>query len=101
MEYKYKSWNVEQALGHVVEECGEVLAAAGKIQRFGWAGVNPELPALRQETNKAWLRRELQDLKRAIVVLEDFTSRIGGESKMPTQPLEPQRIDKSDNLEGK
>jgi NTP pyrophosphatase (non-canonical NTP hydrolase) len=53
-------------LAHIVEECGEVLAAAGKTQRWGWASVNPLLPPQEQETNIVWLRRELADLKDAI-----------------------------------
>lgn len=54
------------AIAHLVEECGEVLAAAGKSQRWGLYSVNPELPADQQETNCAWLLRELDDLEGAI-----------------------------------
>lgn len=57
-------------LGHVVEECGEVLAAIGKSQRFGLDSVNPLLPAEERETNRDWLKRELVDLKQAIARLE-------------------------------
>lgn len=60
----------EAQLAHVVEECGEVLAAAGKTQRHGRQSVNPFLPEEQQETNEDWLRRELKDLKEAIARLE-------------------------------
>ena len=57
-------------LAHLVEECGEVLSAAGKTQRWGLDSVNPLLPPSEQETNGDWLLRELQDLKAAIWRLE-------------------------------
>jgi NTP pyrophosphatase (non-canonical NTP hydrolase) len=60
----------DKQLAHLVEECGEVLAAAGKTQRWGWASVNPLLPEVEQERNLVWLRRELGDLKEAIARLE-------------------------------
>lgn len=58
----------DKQLAHVVEECGEVLAAAGKTQRWGRDSVNPILstPLEERETNETWLRRELQDLQEAI-----------------------------------
>lgn len=63
---KYLRPGIPFALAHVVEECGEVLAAAGKCQRWGLDSVNPELPADQQETNCAWLLRELDDLEGTI-----------------------------------
>lgn len=59
----------DKQLSHVIEECGEVLAAAGKTQRWGRDSVNPLLPEHMQETNDAWLTRELHDLHRAILRL--------------------------------
>jgi hypothetical protein len=56
-------------MSHVVEECGEVLAAIGKSQRWGLDSVNPELPPEQQETNRAWISRELDDLEGAIMRL--------------------------------
>ena len=56
----------DKCLAHVVEECGEVLAAAGKTQRWGPHSVNPLLPPSEQEPNHVWLRRELNDLLGAI-----------------------------------
>ncbi len=56
----------DKQLAHVIEECGEVLAAAGKTQRWGRHSVNPLLPIPQQETNEAWLARELSDLMDAI-----------------------------------
>jgi NTP pyrophosphatase (non-canonical NTP hydrolase) len=59
----------DKKLAHVVEECGEVLAAAGKTQRWGRDSIDPLLcpgDPLYMETNIAWLRRELYDLQGAI-----------------------------------
>lgn len=68
-EAKYLRPGVPFALAHFVEECGEVLAAAGKCQRWGLESVNPELPPAEQETNRDWLIRELDDLEGAIARL--------------------------------
>lgn len=56
----------EKRLAHVVEECGEVLAAAGKTLRWGAHSVNPLLPHEEQETNLIWLMREMADLREAL-----------------------------------
>ena len=56
----------ENTLSHLIGECGEVLAAAGKLQLFGPDSVNPLLPVEEQETNIDWLMREIQDLKLVI-----------------------------------
>lgn len=53
-------------MSHVIEECGEVVAAAGKLQGWGRHSVNPLLPVEKQESNIDWLRRELDDLENAI-----------------------------------
>jgi hypothetical protein len=66
MKSQYIVDDFEHCLGHIIEECGEVLAAAGKTVRWGWSSVNPELPEHEQESNLIWLRRELDDLKGAI-----------------------------------
>ena len=55
-------------LGRFIEECGEALAAAGKIVRFGWESSNP-LPGQNTETNEEWLNREISDLEDAIANL--------------------------------
>jgi len=59
-----KGWT--KTLAHLVEECGEVLAAAGKTQRWGLWSVNPLLPTEEQETNYKWLMREIEALEKAI-----------------------------------
>lgn len=61
----------DSILGHLVEECGEVLAAAGKTLRWGPDSYNPELPKAQRETNLAWLRREINDLKSVIARAEE------------------------------
>jgi NTP pyrophosphatase (non-canonical NTP hydrolase) len=56
----------EKRLSHLIEECGETLAAAGKLQRWGMFSVNPLLPPHEQETNVVWLQREMADLRQAL-----------------------------------
>lgn len=67
---RYRPRTVDAKLGYLVEECGEVLAAAGKTQRWGLDSYNPEVPEDERETNRDWLLRELRDLKRAIYFIE-------------------------------
>ena len=66
MKPQYVPKNIGQVLGYLTEEAGEVVAAVGKTIRWGLLSVNPELPAGQQETNAAWIARELHDLERAI-----------------------------------
>lgn len=63
---RYVSKTSEQAISHIIEEAGEVIAAYGKAKRFGWTSWNPELPPEDQETNQEWFLRELDDLESAI-----------------------------------
>lgn len=71
MDTRFLQDGFDKKLSHLIEECGEVVAAAGKLQRFGRESFNPLLPVEQQETNESWLRRELQDLKMAIARFED------------------------------
>ena len=66
MKPDYLRPGVDFALAHAIEEAGEFLAAAGKTQRWGRQSVNPELPPTEQETNEAWLLREMDDLRGAL-----------------------------------
>jgi NTP pyrophosphatase (non-canonical NTP hydrolase) len=69
MKPEYEPKTTEQILGYLVEECGEVLAAVGKAQRWGLESVNPELRPgddFYKETNREWILRELIDLEGAI-----------------------------------
>jgi NTP pyrophosphatase (non-canonical NTP hydrolase) len=72
MDINYQPKTLEQALAHVVEECGEVTQALGKTFRFGLNSVNPKLPANLQETNRDMVLREINDLKNAITKLEGY-----------------------------
>lgn len=65
MKPEYRPKTIDQKLGYLVEECGEVLAAVGKTQRWGLDSFNPE-PGASRETNREWILRELPDLERAI-----------------------------------
>lgn len=73
---RYTPKTLEQKLGYLVEECGEVLQAVGKSQRWGLDSVNPELPVPvgERETNRDWLLRELHDLQRAILFVHETIS---------------------------
>jgi NTP pyrophosphatase (non-canonical NTP hydrolase) len=48
MRKEYEPQTTEQKLGYLVEECGEVLAAVGKTQRWGLDSVNPDLAPAHQ-----------------------------------------------------
>mgnify|MGYP003395014108 CR=1 FL=1 len=62
-------------LSHLIEECGELIAAAGKTQRWGRDAYNPLLPADKRETNQAWLVREMADVRLALDRLEKTIAR--------------------------
>lgn len=69
---KYMRPGFDFALGKLVEECGEVLAACGKTQLWGPDSVNPELPPEQQETNRDWILREIADLEGAIANFKTY-----------------------------
>ena len=71
MKEQYRPRNLQQVLGYLVEECGETQAAVGKTIRWGLESTNPELPPEEQETNRAWILRELVDLERAIAMARE------------------------------
>lgn len=58
------------AVGKATEEAGELLAAIGKTLRWGWHSYNPDLAPADRETNEAWVRREIADLRGALDNLE-------------------------------
>ena len=70
MKPQYEPKTMEQFLGYIVEECGEVLHVVGKSQRWGLDSFNPEIPTHERESNFMWLKRELMDLRGAIDRLE-------------------------------
>lgn len=72
MKAQYEPKSIQQALGYLVEECGEVQAAVGKSLRWGLDSVNPELPPVEQEQNGYWILRELRDLEGAIKRARQF-----------------------------
>lgn len=65
---RYQPKTIGDKLGYLVEESGEVNAAVGKTLRWGLDSSNPEIVG--GETNRDWLLRELQDLKKAIRIVE-------------------------------
>ena len=67
-EHRYYPVSIDQKLGYLVEECGEVLAAVGKTQRWGLDSFNPE-PGASRETNREWILRELHDLEEACAIV--------------------------------
>jgi len=50
----------------IIEECGEVLQAVSKGERFGWGNVHPDRPGI---TNREALEMEIYDLN---VAFDDF-----------------------------
>ena len=78
MKEKYRPKTLLGKLGYLVEECGEVLAAVGKTQRWGLWSSNPELDDQDQETNRDWILRELRDLENAIRIVRIEISGGGG-----------------------
>lgn len=63
---KYMRPGLPFAVGKTIEELGELLAALGKAQRWGWQSSNPELSVEQRETNEAWVRREIADVRGAL-----------------------------------
>lgn len=70
MKPQYEPKTLGQFLGYTVEECGEVLAAIGKSQRWGLTCYNPEVPIDVRELNYEWILREIVDLRGALDRLE-------------------------------
>jgi hypothetical protein len=70
MDSRFLQHGFDKQLAHLIEECGEVVAAGGKTLRWGLDSVNPLLPPEQQETNEVWLRREMADLRHALDRLE-------------------------------
>jgi len=71
----------DKRLSKVIEECGELLHAAGKLQRWGRDSVNPDLPKERQEKNIVWLEREMTDVVEAIAQLRETLVPVKPEAK--------------------
>ena len=69
MKKQYMPETIEQKLGYLIEECGELQSALGKTIRWGLDSFNPELPPNERELNREWIWREIQDVKRAISIL--------------------------------
>lgn len=70
MDPKYLRGGVPFCAAHAAEEAGELVAALGKLLRWGGQSVNPELPRDQQEKNIDWVRREFADLCGAMERLE-------------------------------
>jgi len=78
MDHRYKPnefSSFHQKIGYLVEECGEVMAAAGKTLRWGPESSNPELPEDKRERNIDWLSRELDDLSYATSLINHWIGR--------------------------
>ncbi len=71
LKQKYWPKTQKQKLGYLIEECGEVMAAVGKTLRWGLESTNPESKAMRPETNRDWVLRELDDLELAIKLVRE------------------------------
>lgn len=74
---RFQKPGLDQAVYQAVEEMGELLSALGKSKRHGWLSVNPLLPRHAQETNIAWVWREIADVREALDRLErDLLARL-------------------------
>lgn len=69
-DQKWMRPGLDFAIGKAIEEIGELGAAIGKSIRWGLDSYNPEIPPAQQETNEAWIRREMQDVRGALDNLE-------------------------------
>jgi hypothetical protein len=69
---RYLPMTLPNKLAQLAEEAGEVVAAVGKTLRFGLDSENSELPYGIREKNRVWLKREIEDLKKAIAKVEEF-----------------------------
>jgi hypothetical protein len=69
---KYMRPGLTFAMGKAVEEAGEFIAAMGKTMRWDWESFNPEIPEAERETNLAWVRREMADVRNAFDNLEKY-----------------------------
>ena len=75
---RYMRPGLDFAVGKAVEELGELQSALGKTIRWGWDSVNPELAPDQQETNQAWVLREIDDVRDA---LDNLTKEITERSR--------------------
>ena len=89
---KYRPKTTVGKLAWVVEECGEVCAAIGKTERRTGGTLqrlmesNPELPEGQGELNGDWILREMQDLKKALELLEEDLRSKGFGKPAPLRP---------------
>ena len=81
MKPQYEPKTREQHYGYLIEEAGEVLAAAGKTLRWGELSANPEIRMQDRVTNVAWLRDEMRDLRGALDRMEKWLDQHESEFK--------------------
>lgn len=55
--------NIGSPVWRIIEECGEILKAVGKGERFGWNNYHPDRP---NTTNLDELDNEISDLLEAV-----------------------------------
>ena len=84
---EYEPKTIDQKLGYLVEECGEVLAAVGKTLRWGPASTNPEIDPADRETNAEWVLRELADLEQAMARVRKSLTPVVRQAPAPAAPL--------------
>jgi NTP pyrophosphatase (non-canonical NTP hydrolase) len=71
MKPQYAPKTLQQKLGYLVEEMGEVQAALGKSIRWGLHSYNPEVHPSAREMNGDWVLREIADLELALQLAKE------------------------------
>ena len=87
-DQNYMRAGLDFAVGKMVEECGELMAALGKTVRFGWKSSDPGLPMNERETNRDWVLREMNDTRDALDNLWRELRAANGDQAADQRPME-------------
>ena len=74
---KYLQKELEKQFDHLIEECGELTSAYGKMRRWGAFSYNPELPSNQREFNIDWVIKEIKDVRAAVDKVEEHLRWVG------------------------
>jgi hypothetical protein len=71
MPNNYLQEEPEKILEHLIEECGELISAYGKMRRWGAHSYNPEVEIDERVTNITWVMAEAEDVYQAALRLRN------------------------------